>query len=109
MWMVGCLEIGQSHVEEKARDRLLKAARDCQEPITEEEAKEKVLEVMKFCEKKDSLKRDPQTNLEKYWIRDILPGSQNIWLHLCIVEDKENNTRKIKTLFTNYDNLDPEF
>jgi len=109
MWQVGCLESSQTHVEEKTRDRLLKAARDMQESITMEEAKEKVLEIMRRCDNKDSLNIDPQTNLEKYWLRELLPGSQNIWLDLCIIEDKTNNTRKIKTLITNWDRLNPDW
>lgn len=109
MWDAGCLDTQLNHVEERARDRLVRATRHYQEEISEEEAKEKVLHIMKHSENRDYEGIDPETNLKKYWIRDRLPESQNIWLRLCIVEDEDEKTRKIKTLYTNYDELSPNW
>lgn len=100
MWDVGCLEISESHVIEKAHDRLLKTARDYQETLTEDEAKEKVLEIMKTSKKKDHAGVDRQTKLPKYFIYERLSGSSNIWVTLCIVEDEKKKIRRIKTLWT---------
>ncbi len=109
MWNVECLESQQTHVEERTRDRLLHTARIYQEPLTEEEAKQKVLEIMRSCVVKDYQEIDSETNLPKYKIRRYLPGSQNIFLTLLIVEDIETKTRKIKTLNTSFDELAPDW
>ena len=82
-----------------AHDRLLKAAREYQETLTEDEAKEKVLEIMKTSENKDLAGVDEVTNLPKYFIYERLPGSRNIWVKLCIVEDEKKKVRMIKTLW----------
>lgn len=109
MWKVECLETTKAHVELRARERLLNAARDFQEPITEKEAKQKVLELLKVCSTKDFEGIDSKTNLPKYFVRKILSGSINLSVIICYVEDEETKTRKIKTLHTNYDELSPDW
>lgn len=109
MWNVSCLESQISHVEDRARDRILRDARIYQEPLTEDEAKEKVLEVMESCSNKDYVGIDHETLLPKYWLRAPLPESFNIFIHLCVVEDEDKKFRKIKTLHTNFDELDPNW
>lgn len=109
MWKVECLEMKKAHVELRARERLLNAARAFQETITEEEAKQKVLELLKVCSTKDFRGIDPKTNLPKYFVRKILSGSINLSVIICYVEDDETKTRKIKTLHTNYDELSPDW
>jgi len=109
MWNVECLESQQAHVEERTRDRLLHCARIYQEPLTEEEAKQKILEIMKSCAIKDYQEIDSETHLPKYIIRKYLPGSRNIFITLLIVEDIETKTRKIKTLNTGFDELAPDW
>ena len=63
MWKVECLETERSHVELRARERLMIAARDFQEPITEAEAKQKVLDLLKVCSTRDFEGVDSKTNL----------------------------------------------
>jgi transcription termination factor NusB len=109
MWNATCLESQQTHVERRARERLLHVARIYQESLTEEEAKQKILEIMKSCTVKDYRGIDLETSLPKYKIRKHLPDSRNIFVILIIVEDNENKTRKIKTLYTNYDELEPNW
>ncbi len=108
MWNVGCLTIRRTHVEERAHDRLLRTARDYQETLTEDEAKEKVLEIMKTSDNKDRAGVDEDTHLPKYFIYERLPGSRNIWVKLCIVEDEKKKLRMIKTLWTNSEERTPK-
>ena len=100
MWDVGCLEISESHVIERSHDRLLKTARDYLETLSEDDAKDKVLEIMKTSKNKDFAGIDRETKLPKYFIYERLPGSRNIWVTLCIVEDDKKKIRRIKTLWT---------
>ncbi len=108
MWNVYCLDIKKTHVEEMAHDRLLKAAREYQETLTEDEAKEKVLQIMKTSQKKSFIKVCEDTNLPKYFIYERLPGSKNIWVKLCIVEDEKRKIRMIKTLWTDSEARTPK-
>ncbi len=109
MWKVECLETERSHVELRARERLMIAARNFQEPITEEEAKQKVLELLKVCSTRDFEGIDSKTNLPKYFVRKKIAGSINLSVIICFLEDNETKTRKIKTLHTNFDELSPDW
>ncbi len=108
MWNVHCLDIKKTHVEEMAHDRLLKTAREYQETLTEEEAKERILKLMGTCKSRIDKGIDRETKLPKYFLYGRLPDSRNIWVRLCVVEDEKRKNRMIKTLWTDAEERTPK-
>lgn len=103
MWYVKCHTGSQVHVEEKARERIILHLRNFQNKIlSEEEVKEKVLELLRTASKKEQIKCDEGANIPKYKVYGILPGTS---LTICfyILEYKEGLRREVKTLIDQYD------
>lgn len=103
MWYVKCHTGSQVHVEEKARERIILHLRNFQNKIlSEEEVKEKVLELLRTTSKKEQIKCDEGANIPKYKVYGILPGT-SLTICLYILEDKEGLCREVKTLIDQYD------
>ena len=108
MWNATCCEKYQRHVEERASDRIINYSRILNESHTEAEIKEKILNLMRTSENKHYIEMDKETNLPKYYLTEYLSNSR-IKVYLCVIEDKQKKERKIKTLFTEWEKIFPNF
>lgn len=98
MWYGKCHSGSKLHVEEMARERIIIHLRNFHNIIlSEEEVKEKVIELLKTSSKKDQIEYDKDLNIPKYKLYGILPGT-NLTVCLYVLEYKEDLCREIKTL-----------
>jgi len=105
MWYTKCHSGSQLHVEKMARERIIADLRNLHNIIlSEEEVKEKVLELLRTSSKKKQIKCDNGANIPKYKIFGILPGT-SLTICLYILEYKEDLRREVKTLIDQYNML----
>ena len=102
MWYAKCHSGSQLHVEKMARERIIAHLRNFHHIIlSEEEVKEKVLELLRTSTKKEQIKYDKSSDIPKYKLSGILPGT-SLTIYLYILEYKEGLRREVKTLIDQY-------
>ncbi len=102
MWHAKCHSGSELHVEQRARERIIIYLRNLHKIIlSEEEVKEKVLELLKTSSKKEQIESDKDTHIPKYKLYGILPGT-NLTICLYILEYKEDLRREVKTIINQY-------
>lgn len=104
-WNASCYEPLLTHVEERT-ERVMRDARLYKEHITPEDLKRKILDILRESKNVNYMGIDRDTSLPKCSIRKVLPNSK-ISLVLILIEDKQRKERKLKTLWTAFDELTP--
>jgi hypothetical protein len=104
-----CYDSSTEHAEMRTEERVLDAARAYQEDLTFEEAKRRVLEAIEECDLMGSMGVDEESGLPKYKVECRLPESRNIYISMYIIYDEENKRRMLKSIWTNFQRLSPNW
>ena len=103
MWIAKCHSGSELHVERMARERIIFNLRNIHNIIlSEEEVKEKILDLLKISTQKEQIKSDKDSNVPKYKLYGTFPDT-NIIVCLYIIEYEEAQIREIKTVISQYD------
>ncbi len=102
MYNAKCHSGSKVHVEQMAKERIIFHLRNFHNIVlSEKEVKEKVLEVLKTSSIKKQIKCDLGSNIPKYRLYGILPGT-NLNICLYILEYKDALLREVKTIIDQY-------